>query len=70
MDNEDKQNPLSDLEIGVLLRVEGFDLARRTIAKYREDLGIHSARLRREIAQGRASEQEAREPQEEQKVSK
>jgi RNA polymerase sigma-54 factor len=70
VDNEDKQNPLSDLEIGVLLRMEGFDLARRTIAKYREDLGIHSARLRREIAQGRASEQEAREPQEEQKVSK
>lgn len=59
VESEDKEHPLSDLEIADLLRAEGFDLARRTIAKYREDLGILSARLRREIAQGRASEQEA-----------
>jgi len=68
VDNEDKKHPLSDVEIGDLLRAEGFDLARRTIAKYREDQGILSARLRREIAQGKASEQEARKAREDQKV--
>ncbi len=68
VENEDKRLSLSDLEIGVLLKAEGFDLARRTIAKYREDQGILSARLRREIAQGKASEKDLREPKEEQKI--
>jgi RNA polymerase sigma-54 factor len=69
VESEDKKNPLSDLEIGDLLRAEGFNLARRTIAQYREDQGILSARLRREIAQGKASEQEERESKGEPKGS-
>lgn len=45
--NEDKRNPLSDEEIKELLKEKGFDMARRTIAKYREQLNIPVARLRK-----------------------
>ena len=46
---EDKQKPLTDEELASKLSDEGYSLARRTIAKYREALGIPIARLRRNI---------------------
>ncbi len=46
---EDKQHPLSDAEIVQLINQEGYDLARRTVAKYREEQGIPVSRLRREM---------------------
>lgn len=45
---EDKSRPLSDDTITELLRRQGFDVARRTVAKYREQLGIPTSRMRRE----------------------
>jgi RNA polymerase sigma-54 factor len=45
---EDKANPLSDQEIVARLRAEGVDIARRTVAKYREKLNIPSSRQRKE----------------------
>lgn len=45
---EDKSNPLSDDTLTELLRRQGFDTARRTVAKYREQLGIPTSRMRRE----------------------
>ena len=45
---EDKKNPLSDQEIVVRLQAEGIDIARRTVAKYREKLNIPSSRQRKE----------------------
>lgn len=47
IDGEDRQNPLTDDEIEKLLKQKGFPIARRTIAKYRQQLGIPVARLRR-----------------------
>ncbi|RMH64724.1 MAG: RNA polymerase sigma-54 factor [Calditrichaeota bacterium] len=44
---EDSKKPLSDDKISALLKKEGFPIARRTVAKYREQLGIPVARLRR-----------------------
>ncbi len=49
IDNEDKQAPLSDDALAKLLNSQGLPLARRTVAKYREQLGIPIARLRRMI---------------------
>ena len=46
---EDKQHPLSDDTLVEKLKVEGYKMARRTIAKYRDRLGIPVARLRKEI---------------------
>lgn len=48
IEKEDKRNPLSDQEIVKRLRQEGFILARRTVAKYRDQLGILPARMRKE----------------------
>jgi RNA polymerase sigma-54 factor len=45
---EDRQQPLSDEELVEKLRGEGFDLARRTVAKYRKELGIKSSWQRRD----------------------
>ncbi len=45
---EDKKKPLSDQKIGDELSAQGIDIARRTVAKYREQLKILPARLRRE----------------------
>lgn len=45
--NEDRSSPLSDNEMTKMLKERGFDVARRTIAKYREELGIQSSQLRR-----------------------
>jgi len=44
---EDKANPLSDQEIVKRLHAEGVDIARRTVAKYREKLSIPSSRQRK-----------------------
>ena len=46
---EDKQNPLTDDELVTLLGEKGYNVARRTIAKYRAQLDIPKARLRREL---------------------
>ncbi len=49
IDNEDKSHPISDEGLSKILKKEGFPIARRTVAKYREQLGIPVARLRREL---------------------
>ncbi|MBR2882504.1 MAG: RNA polymerase sigma-54 factor, partial [Prevotella sp.] len=45
---ENKKRPLSDDAIREELEARGFPIARRTVAKYREQLGIPIARLRRQ----------------------
>jgi len=47
--NEDKKRPLSDQKIAKMLEKRGFQIARRTVTKYREQLGVPVARLRKEI---------------------
>jgi RNA polymerase sigma-54 factor len=47
--NENKQQPLGDEEITAILIKEGFQIARRTVSKYRENLKFPVARLRREL---------------------
>ena len=47
--NEDKKKPLPDQKLMKLLNDKGYNIARRTIAKYREQLGIPVARLRKEL---------------------
>lgn len=47
VNNEDKSNPLTDDELTAILKEKGYTIARRTIAKYREQLGIPVARLRK-----------------------
>ena len=47
--DEDPGAPLSDHEITARLQKEGVSIARRTVAKYRDQLGILSARLRRRV---------------------
>jgi RNA polymerase sigma-54 factor len=44
---EDQRRPLSDQKIVDILKLEGLNIARRTVAKYREQLGILPARLRK-----------------------
>ena len=46
---ENKHRPLSHELITSRLRAEGLDIARRTVAKYREKLGLPVARLRKEL---------------------
>ena len=46
---EDKSKPLSDDKLEDLLRERGYNIARRTVAKYREQLQIPVARMRREM---------------------
>ncbi len=46
---EDKSKPLSDQKIAKMLEKRGFQIARRTVTKYREQLNIPVARLRKEI---------------------
>lgn len=47
IDNEDRHHPLNDDALTRLLNEKGYDLARRTVAKYRERLNIPVARLRK-----------------------
>jgi len=46
---ENKKKPLTDDHLAKLLKEKGYPIARRTIAKYREQLGIPVARLRKEL---------------------
>ena len=47
IDDEDPKKPLTDEQITERLRQEGFEVTRRTVAKYREDLRIPSTHQRR-----------------------
>jgi len=47
IESEDKVKPLSDQKLSDLMTEEGFALARRTVAKYREQLGVPTARMRK-----------------------
>lgn len=47
--DEDKRKPLTDEALMVLLKEKGYGIARRTVAKYREQLNIPVARLRKEL---------------------
>ena len=49
IETEDKINPLSDEKLTELLGENDYHIARRTVAKYREKLGIQTAKLRREL---------------------
>lgn len=46
---EDKRHPLSDRKIMEIMNAEGYDISRRTVAKYRDRQGIPVARLRKEM---------------------
>jgi RNA polymerase sigma-54 factor len=46
---EDKRKPLTDEKLMDILKEKGYPIARRTVAKYREQLGIPVARLRKEL---------------------
>ena len=49
MDKEDKKNPLTDDELCEKLNEKGYQIARRTVAKYREQLDIPVGRMRKEV---------------------
>lgn len=49
IDTEDKSKPFSDEKIEEILNQKGYNIARRTVAKYREQLNIPVARLRKEL---------------------
>ena len=49
IDNEDKRNPLTDEQLVELMGEHGYPIARRTIAKYRDLLGVPVARLRKSL---------------------
>ena len=49
IDAEDHKRPLNDQTISEMLAKEGFIVARRTVAKYREQMMLPVARLRRQI---------------------
>jgi len=49
IEKEDKRKPLTDDKLAVILKEKGYQIARRTVAKYREQLNIPVARLRKEL---------------------
>ncbi|MDY0343403.1 MAG: RNA polymerase factor sigma-54 [Lentimicrobium sp.] len=49
IDSEDKIKPLTDEQLTDILKEKGYNIARRTVAKYREQLSIPVARLRKEL---------------------
>lgn len=49
VDAEDKKKPMTDEQLVTILKEKGYKIARRTIAKYREQLNIPVARLRKEL---------------------
>jgi RNA polymerase sigma-54 factor len=49
VDNEDKKKPLTDDALCEILKEKGYNIARRTVAKYREQLDVPVARLRKEL---------------------
>lgn len=49
IENEDKSKPLNDEKLVEVLKEKGYNIARRTVAKYRDQLNIPVARLRKQI---------------------
>jgi len=49
VENEDPKNPLTDQAIVAILLDQGVNIARRTVAKYRDQLGVLSARMRKRV---------------------
>ena len=49
VDSEDKRNPLTDDQLVTEMNKRGYKVARRTIAKYRDQLNIPKARMRKEL---------------------
>jgi RNA polymerase sigma-54 factor len=49
IEKEDKRKPLTDEKLAEILKEKGYHIARRTVAKYREQLDIPVARLRKEL---------------------
>lgn len=49
IDGEDKINPLNDDQLVDVMNTRGYPIARRTVAKYRQQMGIPVARLRRQL---------------------
>jgi RNA polymerase sigma-54 factor len=49
IESEDKLKPLTDDKLALILKKKTYNIARRTVAKYREQLGIPVARLRKEL---------------------
>jgi RNA polymerase sigma-54 factor len=49
VDDENPKRPLTDQAIVNLLKAEGVNIARRTVAKYRDQLGILPARMRKRV---------------------
>lgn len=49
IEGEQKRKPLTDEKLAALLKEKGYNIARRTVAKYREQLNIPVARLRKEL---------------------
>jgi RNA polymerase sigma-54 factor len=49
IEGEDKSRPLTDEQLTKILKEKGYNIARRTVAKYREQLSIPVARLRKEL---------------------
>ena len=49
IDNENKKKPLTDEKLGSILNDKGYPVARRTVAKYREQLNVPVARMRKKL---------------------
>ena len=49
IDAEDKRKPYSDEQLKDMLQEKGYNIARRTVAKYREQLNLPVARMRKEL---------------------
>ena len=49
VENEDKRYPVTDEKLAAILKEKSYVVARRTVAKYREQLGIPVARMRKEL---------------------
>ena len=49
VNNEDKSKPVTDDQLAQVLRDKGYNIARRTVSKYREQLNVPVARLRKEL---------------------
>jgi RNA polymerase sigma-54 factor len=49
VENEDKAKPMTDEQLMLILKEKGYPIARRTVAKYREQLGIPVGRMRKKI---------------------
>jgi RNA polymerase sigma-54 factor len=49
VETEEKKKPYTDEKLAAILKEKGYPIARRTVAKYREQLSIPVGRLRKEI---------------------